>query len=263
MDLPNLPLSLAAAAAVSAAAWRLRALNRAGAAAAVAVGTIVLAWGGLAWALTLIAFFVASSALSAFRWPTKERRLGEGLPDRRGRNARQVLANGGFAAVAALGHGWAPGALWPPVFFGSLAAAAADTWATELGVLASRLPRSIRTWRPVPPGTSGGVTCLGTGAAIAGAAFVAAVAYALGEAGPGAALVVWTAGAGGALVDSVLGATAQARFQCVACGAAVESRVHPACGAPTTHAWGVRFIDNDVVNLLGCGVGAGVALALW
>lgn len=263
MIAPNLPIAFAAAAAVAAAAWRARALNPTGAVAASVVGGVVLAWGGLAWAAVLVAFFVASSGLSAFRRRTKERRLGALAADRRGRDARQVLANGGFAALAALGHGWAPGAVWPPVFFGSLAAAAADTWATELGVLAARAPRNIRTGQPVAPGTSGGVTWLGTGAALAGAAFVAAVAYALGEAGPGAAAAVFAAGGGGALLDSYLGATAQARFRCVACGTAVESREHPACGRAAAHAAGIRFIDNDVVNLLGCGAGAGVALALW
>lgn len=261
----NAFVSVALAAAVSAVAWRARALNPTGAVAATVVGGAVLAFGGLSWALTLVAFFVVASALSRFRRAAKDERLGGlgTIADPRGRNARQVLANGGWAVLAALGAAWAPGRLWPPVFFGSLAAAAADTWATELGVLSGRLPRSVRTWQRVPPGTSGGVTWLGTAAAAGGAAFVAAVGYALGDLRAAEVAAVAFAGAAGALVDSALGATAQARFQCLGCGFSVESREHPSCAGRAVRTSGLPFVDNDIVNLLGSGAGAGVALALW
>ncbi len=261
----NLFVSVLLAGAVSGIAWRARALNGTGAAAATGVGAVVLAFGGLTWALTLVAFFVAAAALSRVRRPAKDRRArGVGSKeDPGGRSARQVLANGGWAGFAALGAAWTPSALWLPIFFGSLAAASADTWATEVGILSRRLPRSIRTWKRVPPGTSGGVSWLGSTAAALGAAFVAGVGFALGDLGPAELVAVGLAGTAGTFVDSWLGATAQARFRCLRCGASIESRQHAACGARARRHSGLALLDNDVVNWIGSGAGAGLAVFLW
>ena len=62
---------------------------------------------------------------------------------------------------------------------GTLAAATADTWATEVGTLAGGTPRSIRTLRPVPAGTSGGVSVVGTLASVLGALLLPALALAM------------------------------------------------------------------------------------
>src|SRR5438093_5230732 len=45
---------------------------------------------------------------------------------------------------------------------GALAAAAADTWATEIGAFSPFAPRLITSGRQVPRGTSGGITVLGS-----------------------------------------------------------------------------------------------------
>ena len=64
-------------------------------------------------------------------------------------------------------------------YFGAIASANADTWATELGVLSRTPPRLITTGKPVAPGTSGGVTWYGTVAALAGSAFIGVAAFVL------------------------------------------------------------------------------------
>src|SRR5512145_712716 len=104
---------------------RVRWLTRRGAAAALAVGVATL-WGfGWRGLILLLAFFVSSSLLTA----AAKKSAAKGGEESGGggrRNARQVVANGGIAAVAALAGNWA----W---FAGALAAANADTWATEIG----------------------------------------------------------------------------------------------------------------------------------
>src|SRR5690606_28830871 len=108
-------------------------------------------------------------------------------------------------------------------FVGSLAAAAADTWATEIGPLSRERPRMILSGRKVPAGTSGAVTAAGTLAGVAGAVTVWASAWVtvlLTDPAGGASYGVWTtfaavvaAGAVGSLADSVAGASIQAVYR--------------------------------------------------
>jgi uncharacterized membrane protein len=142
---------------------------------------------------------------------------------------------------------------------GALAAAAADTWATEVGTLYGGTPRSLINWKAVSAGTSGGVSVAGSVARVAGAAFVASIATLLSL--PRALVVVTIAGVAGAVADSLLGATVQERRWCAACGRHSERHVHD-CGTPTSLAGGQTWMDNDLVNLLATFVGAAVAAAL-
>ncbi len=177
------------------------------------------------------------------------------------RDARQVLANGGVFGVAVLGMLIQPGLWWTALGAGALAASAADTWATEIGTRFGGEPRSILSRRPVPAGTSGGVTVIGSLGALAGALFVAAVSIAIGWTRL-AALSAVAGGVVGALADSLLGATVQARRWCDACGVATE-RVRHDCGSSTRAAGGVSGLDNDMVNLFSGILGGAAATAIF
>jgi len=182
-----------------------------GVAAALGVGLATgfgLGWRGL---LLLLGFFVSSSLLSK----------------KTSRNHRQVIANGGIAALSALLGSWL-------AFAGALAAATADTWATEIGRFSPTPPRLITNGARVPAGTDGGMTLLGTVGGIAGAGLIAGLSVGLGPGGSGLGLVVKVAVAGiiGMLLDSLLGATVQGK---------------------------VRWVDNDVVNLAATLTGAACA----
>lgn len=217
-------------------------LSPGGTAAALAVGVLVaigLGWAGLA---LLFAFFLSSTLLT---------------PGGGRRRAGQVVANGGVAAAAAvpaLGH-----PAWAAAFAGALAAAAADTWSTEIGARSRQRPRLITTATPVEAGTSGGVTWLGTGAGAVGAAFIGAVAALLGLARPSGAAVIGIGGFAGCLADSVLGATLQARYRCSSCGTNGETP-RPCCGRLPVLSSGLRWMTNDTVNFLATAVGACVAV---
>jgi uncharacterized protein (TIGR00297 family) len=172
----------------------------------------------------------------------------------------QVLANGGLYALAAALSLVVPWGGWPALGAGALAAAAADTWGTEVGTLAVAPPRLITTWRTVPVGTSGGVTPAGLVATLAGALFIGALSWLLRW--PAQMAVAATVGGiVGALVDSLVGALWQTRRWCAQCQTRTERAVH-SCGSPTAHAGGARWLDNDAVNLLSGVVGAAVALAI-
>lgn len=260
---------LAAPATIAALAWQKRALTFDGALAATAIGAAVLRRGGLPAAGALVTFFVTSSALS---------RVGEARKARRGtlaqakgsrRDAWQVLANGAAAAACA----GLPGRAGDGAFLGAVAAATADTWATEIGLLAAGRPRLITTLHPVPPGTSGGITLHGTLAGLAGALIVGTTWAAIHKSWPRrqkqqsralrhALLVAGTAGMLGSLVDSLLGATLQATYWCPACAEPTEAPRHPACGQPAMHTRGWRWMTNGTVNALATLSGALLGAAL-
>jgi uncharacterized protein (TIGR00297 family) len=224
------------------AGWRAGWLTPGAALAATAVGAAVGAGGGIPGLACLAMFFVSSSLLS-----------GRDVAGSR-RGAVQVLANGWAAAAGGLLTAVAPTAGWG-LMVGGLAAAQADTWATEWGRRSARPPRMITTGRPVLVGTSGAVSLPGTAGGVAGAATLALLAWMLGLPVP----APWMAGAGiaGMLVDSVLGATVQARRTCTVCGRAVEWPRH--CDAATTRVGGLRWVTNDTVNALATGAGAAIA----
>ncbi len=219
-------------------------LTRDGLIAACAVGagtTWGLGWGGLA---LLGAFLLSGSLLTQ-------------LAQRQGprRTARQVLANGGVATVAALFGAWSAAS-------GAIAAAAADTWATEVGAFSPFPPRLITSGRRVTRGRSGGITALGTLGGVAGALVIAWLAHALAPRGAAPGLATLTgAGVAGMLADSLLGATLQGKYQCPACDARFE-RAQTVCHEPVRLTGGWGWLDNDGVNLAATVCGAAVAAVL-
>jgi uncharacterized protein (TIGR00297 family) len=255
VQLSTLGAGLLAAAVVAGLARRLGWLRTDGAVAAVAVGGA--AFGGARWAggLTLLAFFLTSSLLGHLPAP------GRRPPPERthpARTARQVLANGGPAAAAALAWGWGVGPWALAALAGSLAAAAADTWATEIGTRFGGPPRALGLGPPVVPGTSGGMTAAGTLAGLGGALAVAAVAGLAGIPDPWA---VAAAGLGGMLADSALGATLQAVWRCPVCGRRAEVAAD-GCGVRGRRVRGLPWLDNDGVNLAATLTGGLLAAAL-
>jgi len=216
-------------------------LSPRGTLAALLVGAAVAAGSGWAGLVLLFAFFLSST------WLT---------PGGGRRSAVQVAANGGVAAAAALLSRVSP--IGTAAFAGALAAAAADTWSTEIGGRSRSTPRLVTTGAVVPPGTSGGVTWLGTAGGAAGAVCIAIVAAKLRLVDPRAAAFVAVGGMVGGFADSLLGATVQARYRCPACGAVGEAR-RCGCGGATVPASGLAWMTNDTVNLAATLAGAAVA----
>ena len=241
-------------------AFRAKALTAGGAVAAAVVGTAIFGFGGLAAAILMISFFMSSTALTRFKTQQKqEMKLGFAKAGRR--DAGQVWANGGAAAACMLLYGWSGSSLALIGFVGAMAAATADTWGTEIGVLSKTQPRSILTGLPVAHGESGGMTVLGTIASAAGALAISLIGIlVLGD--WWAVPLGFIGGLTGAVFDSFLGARWQVMFTCPSCAKATESHPFHHCGAETQYERGWRWLDNDGVNFLATCAGAGVSVIL-
>jgi uncharacterized protein (TIGR00297 family) len=117
-----------------------------------------------------------------------------------------VFANGLVATGAAILYGITGQPAFVALFMGSVASAAADTAASEIGVT-GKTPYLITTLKPVPRGTNGGVTLRGEAASVIASALVAAVAWVMGVADPWMVAVTVAAGFIGTNIDSLVGAT--------------------------------------------------------
>jgi uncharacterized protein (TIGR00297 family) len=148
--------------------------------------------------------------------------------------------------------------------FTYLAVMNADTWATELGTLSNdNVYFVLDLRRRVPPGTSGGISIIGTLSGLAGAALLALtgtlsiifnelfnyitlttnhIIYSF--------LIIIISGFLGMMLDSVLGGTLQAMYYCPKCNKVTEAQTHQLCGGTVTnYEKGIKWINNDVVNI--------------
>ena len=253
-------LSFAAAGIFSALAWRFHSLSLSGAVAATLLGGTVTAAGGWRSGALLIAFFVTASLLSRVTGQLRPAQSGN-VARGSNRDAWQVVANGGVAMICALGWWWIERDWLIGAFAASLATAAADTWATEIGAFSRSRPRLITSLRPVDRGVSGAISILGTAATIAGAVTIGTIAALLlgGDVSSSARLFLAVAFAGiaGSLIDSLLGASVQLQVRCPTCNEITERTVHR-CGTPTEYSRGLRFLTNDTVNLFAIIAGAAI-----
>lgn len=263
--------SLLIAFVVAGGAWRAHALTASGAFAAFAIGLAALRVS-FGWGAFLIAWFVLASLLSRLGKARKAERVGGIVVKGDRRDAGQVLANGGVFLVAAFcvifvtPHvsdvaGW--NALLAASAAGALAAAGADTWATEIGTLYGDAPWSLRLGKRVAAGTSGAVTTVGTSAMAAGGVLIATLAalFLVIPAHSRSIAAVATGGVIGAFADTVIGAWLQERRHCRVCHLDTEQDVH-VCGNRTDRIAGIAKLDNDVVNAFCTVVGAITAAAL-
>lgn len=269
LNLPRILAGLILSTLIGYVAFRRRSLTRSGWLGAVLTGTATFGFGGWTWGLTLILFFVTSSALSHYRTAQKQRVAGEKFEKGGRRDIWQALANGGLGAALALlyGLGGEPPLLLA-LYAGVMGTVTADTWATELGVLSRRPPRLVTTWRVVEPGTSGAITAFGTLAGAAGALLIGSAMLPLARAEQGAWLA-WllpaalVGGVAGSLFDSLLGATVQAIYHNPHGGETEKPVARD--GSPNRIVRGWRWMNNDLVNLassLAGGLVGGLALAL-
>jgi len=214
LGLPLWPLAMPVAVSVifGVIVWGLRAATPAG----VAVGVLICflltqspqVWTGFsAYPIeqsalpALIGVFVISFAATKYGRKKKEAR---GLAEsRRGRQASQIVANLGVAALFAATGRYAG-------CIAALAEAAADTASSEIGQASGGPVRLVTTWSTVPSGTDGGISVEGTMAGVAAAAIVVAIGGIHHALWPHGAATLISACAG-LFFDSLLGATVERR----------------------------------------------------
>lgn len=209
--------------------------------AAIVVGVFVFGFGGWSAATIVILFFVSSAIVSG-RWKIESL----DLPDGARRSGKQVWANG-FWLVVSLTVAVIFNA---PVFIiaamGAVATATADTWSTEVGTRLGKTTYLITDFQVVPSGTDGGISVIGTVAALAGSALIGAASIYVFSLQLGLFICIFAAGFLGSIVDSYFGAIFQRNNSSVS----VPILQH------------TIYINNNLVNWMATGIGALLTITL-
>ncbi len=207
----NLLLGLAVVGAFALAARVARTVSWSGVAGGILVGLPIATFGGLPAFWVLVAFFILGSAATRVGWSRKAQRgiaqEGEGA-----RGALHALANVSVPAYLAFLSGSVDEPMASALrlaFVASLATAACDTLGSEIGQLSRSEPFLITRLRSVAAGTPGAVSLLGTAAGICGAVLVGGAAATLQIIPWSWIPIVAAAALLGAVLESLLGATAE------------------------------------------------------
>ncbi len=179
---------LALNAVLAVAGYLARSVDVSGMAGGWVLGAILIVFGWPTLYIALLAFFITGTAATKLGYRKKAQ---QGLAQEKGgrRGFGHAFANVGVAAICALAMAMTGRTTlfwWAAV--ASLATAAADTIASEIGQLAGRRTFLPLTFRPVPRGTEGAVSVEGTLAGVGGALIVALAAAAVF---PGASRMAW------------------------------------------------------------------------
>ena len=219
-------------AALALGGYFARSVNFSGALGGWVLGTIILLCAGWPLYLALLNFFVIGTGATKLGYRRKaERGLAQEGGGRRGFS--HAVSNVGVATLCAIAvsRSLEPAVIVPIYLAGlaSLATAAADTSASEIGQLIGRRAFLPLTLRSVPVGTEGAVSVEGTLAALAGGAIVAVAGVLAFDYGylpdlqlqtGGKAMALMTASAfAGSYIESIAGSWNRKRIRPVPNGA--------------------------------------------
>jgi uncharacterized protein (TIGR00297 family) len=249
-------------------AIKLKAIDPSGAVSGAVISLATFMAGGFSWFVMMVIFVAISSALTRYKYEYK-RKLGYAQEKMGIRSWPNSVANGGVSVIAALAELVIHSEVFAVMFLASVAAAMSDTVATELGLLSPSTPRLItHPTKFVEPGTSGGVSWLGTIAAILsalGMSLIGAGLFVIRGASSYLLLVavlsVIAGSLSGVFFDSFLGATVQSVNRCEVCDKLTENATHHE--RPTNHVRGLRSFDNNFVNFFGILFGSIVSIAIY
>ncbi len=207
-------------------------------------GTIAYGLGGWQAALLVLVFFISASLFSKDIIDTEDQ-----LSIKFRRTGAQVWANGFWFALWLMIWFITNEYLFLTAAVASIAAANADTWATELGNKADGKTFLITTLERVKSGTDGGISVKGSLAALAGSALIAVLFWITFANSTTLSLVlIIVAGVVGCFFDSFLGARYQGHTFPKKDLASVEKRSIE--------------LDNNIVNWIAVGSSSIIVLLI-
>lgn len=164
------------------------------------------------------------------------------------RVASQVWINGGAAIVSIILFGITGRLSFMMGYIVAIAESYADSLASDIGVMSSKHPIDICSFRPLTNGLSGGISLLGSCASFVGIVIYTMLLYIMINVPLSNCLLLVFLPVVGCILDSVLGSKMQVKYICPKCKIITEKRQH--CDKETQVYSGFLWMDNSAVNLI-------------
>jgi uncharacterized protein (TIGR00297 family) len=251
----NFIIGLLLSLVVAGLAYRKKSLTKSGMIAAVLLGTVVYGFGHWIFYIFMMFFFMSSLVIRKVvtrLYPSAHKRLSSPQRKHEPRSWAQVLANGGLLGLISFYYSLAPSNLVIFVAALSMAASTSDTWASEIGILSPKKPKSLIGRQEMEKGLSGGVTPFGLLASLGGSALISFFfgIFFLFTQGFNpqfllATLLCLIGGFSGSILDSILGEFFQAKYK------TIKSEIVEVSDCSTdVLVHGLGWVDNNMVNFL-------------
>jgi len=252
---------------VAFAAYKKRALDIGGTLTAIIIGILMFMTAGLlAWSMLML-FFISSSIITSIKKNHKAKLSSEYEKTRR--SYKQVLATGLIPTLLSIIYFFTKSDVFLLTTIAAIAINCADTWASEIGILNKGKTISIINFKTVKKGESGGISTLGTTMSLAGAALIAITFILIQALSSNASqsfiiiglIGITVTGFIGCMIDSLLGATVQARH--------IDSKTNKITEARKTDGTlnkkisGIKLVSNNAVNLLSNVIGSSIGLLFF
>ncbi len=248
VDLNQFLIASILAVSISSISYQLKYLDLGGSLLTFLLALFIFGLGEWKWTIPILTFFILSSFLSKINDKVTNRKLNEIIEKGSKRDYKQVLANGGVPLLICIFNALIPFENdWYLIYILAVSISTADTWSTEIGTLFAKNVYMIATFKKVEAGISGGISLIGTLGGFAGSLIILVSSLFFIELTISQSFMILFFSLLGNFTDSLIGATLQSLYKCEFCGKITEKRNH--CNRQTTFIRGIKFIDNDIVNL--------------
>ena len=205
---------------------------------AVLFSTLITYFGGLTSFIILVVVFLGSIITKLFHKNKKSNK----------RKLIQIISNVGIGVLSLIIYKFTSNDLYLLIYASVMAESLADTLASDIGVLSKSEPINILTFKKGERGLSGNISFLGLTSALIGSLLIGTIYYIGMDKSITSFIIIILSGFLGSLIDSILGASIQVKYKCEKCKKITERKEH--CGKKTNYYKGIKWIDNNLVNLL-------------
>ena len=205
---------------------------------AVSFSTLITYFGGLTSFIILVVVFLGSIITKLFHKSKKSNK----------RKVIQIISNVGIGVLSLIIYKFTSNDLYLLIYASVMAESLADTLASDIGVLSKSEPINILTFKKGERGLSGNISFLGLTSALIGSLLIGTIYYIGMDKSITSFIIIILSGFLGSLIDSILGASIQVKYKCTKCKKITERKEH--CGKKTNYYKGIKWIDNNLVNLL-------------
>ena len=177
------------------------------------------------------------------------------------RNFKQILINGGIGTIFIILYGCYD---YRPFLYLSIVAIGGcfiDSVSSDIGVLSSKPPYDILKRRTVPTGISGGMSVLGTSAALSVTVIIALYSFIVFHIPIKECIMIYILVFCQTLVDSALGSLWQVKYRNLSNDLITENP--ESFIGQTEYYEGVSWMDNNMVNLISSLIICAIAMLLF